>query len=188
MNRIIILVTLLFLLSCGREKKVILTDGEKDKAKVTTITSPTPSVTGPASEPPPPHTAPEPVIDETRSLKAGFHPISLHWIGWDKRGKAEVKPGTDGWYSISGSQTNADKEYLNIEGRIRRISEKELEFDGIVETRVLTNNGGEPCIKQGLQRFYGKGSRTYYRLQNMENCAGGNLVDYVDIYPGTSSL
>lgn len=121
-------------------------------------------------------------------LKAGVHPISLHWISWDKKGKATITPAEDGWYTISGSQLNENREYLNIEGKIRRLSEKELEFDGVIETRVKINNAGEPCIKKGVQRFFAKGNRTYFRLQNMENCQGGNLVDYVDIYPGSSSL
>jgi len=172
--------------ACGREKKVLITDGEKDKSVI--VTTPLPPKPDPADQPPPDHVGPEPEVDPSIQLKAGVHPISLHWISWDKKGTAEVIPDQDGWYKISGSQLNEDREYLNIEGRIRRISAKELEFDGIVVTRVKMNNGGEPCIKKGLQRFYGKGSRTYYRLQNMENCSGGNLVDYVDIFPGSSSL
>lgn len=122
------------------------------------------------------------------SLRAGTHPISLQWIGWDRPGKATLTPDSAGWYGISGSQLNADREYLNIDGRIRRVSDKELEFIGTVETRTRVNNGGEPCIKKGKQRFFAKGARTYYRLQNMENCQGGNVLDYVDIYAGTSSL
>ena len=61
-------------------------------------------------------------------------------------------------------------------------------FEGKIETRVAYNNHGEVCVKTGKQIFYGKGDRKYYRLQNMENCEGGRLVDYVDIYPGTSDL
>ncbi len=129
---------------------------------------------------------PPAIIENT--IRGGVHPISLHWISWDKKGKATLTPLEDGWYTISGSQLNENREYLNIDGKIRRLSEKELEFEGTIETRIQTNNGGEPCIKKGTQRFFGKGSRTYFRLQNMENCQGGNLVDYVDIYPGTSSL
>ncbi|RYD77764.1 MAG: hypothetical protein EOP53_12440 [Sphingobacteriales bacterium] len=120
--------------------------------------------------------------------KEGVHPITLQWISWDKQGKASVKPLTYGWYSISGSQSNAENDYLKIDGKIKRISEKELEFDGTIEIKVSYNNGGEPCIKKGKQHFFAKGSRKYFRMQNMTNCQGGNLVDYVDIYPGTSSL
>lgn len=120
--------------------------------------------------------------------KEGTHPISLQWIGWDKPGSATISPMEDGWYSINGSQQNKNGDYLKIEGQIRRLSAKELQFDGIIETKVSYNNGGEVCIKKGKQSFYAKGDRKYFRLQNMENCAGGRLVDYVDIYEGTSGL
>lgn len=125
---------------------------------------------------------------DAAALRAGFHPISLQWLGWDKAGRVEVKPAADGWYSITGGQFSAKTDYLKIEGKVKRLSEKELEFDGTIETKISTINGGESCIRKGPQRFFGKGSRTYFRLQQMENCEGGNLVDYVDIYPGTSSL
>lgn len=127
-----------------------------------------------------------PVIDTTG--KAGVHPISLQWISWDKKGEAGINPLGDGWYSIKGEQVNAEKDRLTIEGKIRRLSEKELEFEGVIETAVSYNNGGQPCVKNGRQVFVAKGKRTYYRLQNMNNCEGNRVVDYVDIYPGTSSL
>ena len=120
--------------------------------------------------------------------KEGVHPISLQWISWDKKGEVKIVPIGEGWYSISGSQANADNDLLRIEGKIRRVGKKELEFDGSIETKVKYNNNGEPCIKNGKQKFIAKGNRTYYRLQQMENCEGGRLVDYVDIYPGTRSL
>lgn len=157
----------------------------------TTQTETTAAVKDSSVKNPAPPPAPLPVeerLPATPAVKGGTHPISLQWISWDKKGTAKLEPLKDGWFSISGSQTDAEKSYLNIDGKIRRISEKELEFEGSIETRVKYNNGGEPCIKKGTQRFFAKGSRTYFRLQNMENCAGGNLVDYVDIYPGSSSL
>ena len=120
--------------------------------------------------------------------REGIHPISLQWISWDKKGEVSVKPDTDGWYSINGSQANAEKDYLKINGKIRRITAKELEFEGSIEIKVSYNNNGEPCIKTGKQSFVAKGNRKYYRMQDMTNCEGGALVDYVDIYPGTSSL
>lgn len=125
---------------------------------------------------------------ETLPQGAGRHAITLQWVGWDKPGTALLVPSDDGWYSIEGTQSNEEMARLVIKGKIRRISSKELEFDGIIETTVPYNNGGEPCIKEGKQRFYAKGNRKYYRMQQMLNCEGGNLVDYVDIYPGGSSL
>ena len=121
-------------------------------------------------------------------IKGGKHPISLQWISWDILGEVILKPLGGGWYSISGSQKNKDGDELKIEGKIKRLSEKELEFEGTIMTKMSTINNGEPCVKNGKQLFYAKDDRKYFRLQNMTNCEGGMLVDYVDIYPGTSSL
>jgi len=119
----------------------------------------------------------------------GRHPITLQWISWDKPGYVDVMPLEDGWYTILGSQTSDNgNDYLKIDGKIRRVSTKELEFNGTIETLVSSNNQGEVCVKEGKQIFLAKGNRKYFRLQNMTNCEGGMLVDYVDIYPGSSSL
>lgn len=122
------------------------------------------------------------------TAKSGVHPISLHWLGWDKPGKATLTPFENGWYTITGSHKTSTENYLAIDGKIRRLSEKELEFEGTIETRTESNYGGKPCVKTGPQRFFAKGDRTYFRLQNMLNCMGERVVDYVDIYPGTSGL
>lgn len=131
-----------------------------------------------------------PAVQKTNksSRKAGKHPITLQWIGWDKPGEVIIKPLNDEWYSIGGSQKNSGSNILTIEGKIRRLSEKELEFIGTITTKVSSIYAGEPCIKTGKQMFYAKGNRQYFRLQNMTNCEGGMLVDYIDIYKGTSSL
>lgn len=119
----------------------------------------------------------------------GKHPITLQWISWDKPGYVDITPVEDNWYTILGNQTGDDgNNYLKIDGKIRRLSERELEFDGTIEILVEHNNNGEVCIKEGKQTFFAKGSRKYFRMQNMTNCEGGMLVDYVDIYPGNSSL
>ena len=127
-------------------------------------------------------------LAQTDARPSGKHPITLHWISWDKPGEATLDALPDGSYQMSGAQANDDHEYLNITGVIRRVSDRALEFDGTVETRVNTNNDGKPCIKTGKQLFLLTGNRKYYRMQDMENCMGGRVVDYIDIYPGTSSL
>ncbi|CAM3451712.1 hypothetical protein FLLO111716_11345 [Flavobacterium longum] len=135
---------------------------------------------------------PEAFTDDTLAKNAanpsGKNPVTLQWISWSAPGEATLDYLPDGSYQISGSQATEDRQYLNIMGVIRRVSDRELEFDGTVETKVNFNNGGKPCIKTGKQKFIRSGNRKYYRLQNMENCGGGNVVDYVDIYPGTSGL
>ncbi|RZL48097.1 MAG: hypothetical protein EOP00_10140 [Pedobacter sp.] len=111
-------------------------------------------------------------------------PISLQWISFETQdqGKATLTKSNDSWYVIKGEQTNDNNEYLKINGKIKRVDQFNLSFDGTIITYVKSNNGGVPCEKTGKQVFLKKGDRSYYRLQQMENCAGGRLLDYVDLY------
>lgn len=194
MKKILSIVTLFLILSCNEKSPAAnvqdehnreITRLEKENDSLRRIVSRETTV-------PPAYVGerPEAGLDPvpSRGAKAGVHPISLHWLGWDNPGRATVTPATGGWYLIEGSHQTSTSNYLKIKGKIRRLSAKELEFDGMIETTTETNFEGKPCVKKGLQRFFGKGERTYYRLQNMENCMGGMVVDYVDIYPGTSGL
>ncbi len=185
-NNILIFLVVFLLAACAGDRNTGITKATNaDTAVTTAVVQPQPSTPAKDSS-----SQQEPLtpVDTVASEKAGTHPISLHWIGWDRPGKALVTPAGNGWYNITGKQVKDERNYLSIAGKIKRLSEKELEFDGTIETRVETIYGGEPCVRKGAQRFFGKGTRTYFRLQNMENCEGGNLVDYIDIYPGTSSL
>lgn len=110
-------------------------------------------------------------------------PITLQWIAFESsEGKAKIKNTGNGWYTISGEQTNSANEYLKINGKLKRLDANNVSFEGTIITYVKANNGGKPCEKNGKQTFAKKGDRRYYRLQQMTNCEGGRLVDYVDIY------
>ncbi len=109
-------------------------------------------------------------------------PISLHWISFNDRGTAKISKKDDGWYAIQGGQTNKNKEFLKIDGKIKRIDKFNLRFSGTIITFIRSNNNGIPCEKTGEFDFLKKGDRPYYRFQQMENCEGGRLVDYVDLY------
>jgi hypothetical protein len=109
-------------------------------------------------------------------------PISLQWISLQDRGNAKVGKEADGWKTIKGEQTNKNNEFLKIDGKIKRIDEFNIKFTGTIITFVKGNNKGAPCEKNGEFVFLKKADRSYYRLQKMENCEGGNVVDYVDLY------
>jgi hypothetical protein len=109
-------------------------------------------------------------------------PIFLQWISFETQGNAKLEKQKDGWYDIKGEQTNNNNEYLKIKGKIKRIDQFNISFEGTIITYIKSNNGGVPCEKNGKQVFLKKAERKYYRLQNMENCAKGRLVDYVDLY------
>lgn len=134
----------------------------------------------------PPQHAPEPWPDmdtmQPSPLRPGRHDLTLQWIGWNKPGNATISAGEGGWYRIEGGQQSRDGDYLRIAGRIRVLNPKELVFEGRIETRVHFNNGGQPCVKEGQQRFLSTRGRKYWRLQNMAVCGEVNTVDYVDLY------
>lgn len=110
----------------------------------------------------------------------GTHALSLQWIGWDKPGTATIIPAENGWYTITGKQEK-NEDYLKINGRIRPLNERELEFIGEIETLITHLNNGQPCLKTGKKSFKATGDRQYWRLQDMNNCEGSTL-DYIDIY------
>ena len=124
----------------------------------------------PDSSMPEPHLAPPFSIE-------GKHALTLQWISWDRPGSVMIKKGEDEWYDINGKQ-EAKGEYLRINGKIRVITELQLEFDGVIET---LGPDSIYCKREGLQTFLSTKNRQYWRLQNMLNC-DGVITDYVDIY------
>ncbi len=129
-------------------------------------------------------TAVKETIDTSmHGLIVGRHPLTLQWISWDKPGYVHIKPATGDWYSIEGEQKSATgNNYVRIEGKIKPVSQKELFFEGRIETLIESINGGKPCLKKGEQIFLSTKGRKYWRLQNMLNCEGNMVTDYVDIY------
>src|SRR5690606_19398783 len=116
-------------------------------------------------------------------IREGEHNLSLQWISWDVFGKAEIKYLGNNKYSIVGEQRNPDNsDYLKINGTLEPISDKKLTFEGTVESRIDHLNQGQACVKEGIKIFESTKNRKYWRMQDMENCEGGMVLDYVDIY------
>ena len=115
------------------------------------------------------------------SILQGRHSLTLQWLSFNNGapGIAFINKADSGWYSIKGEQQNKEG-YLKIEGKIKMITPEELIFDGRIVHNLATINNGELCEKNGIQTFLSTRNRKYWRLQNMEGCAG--LTDYVDIY------
>jgi len=121
--------------------------------------------------------------DSMFKIREGIHNLSLQWISWNILGEAEIKHLGDNKYSIVGEQRNSDNsDYLKINGTLKPISAKRLIFEGIVESQIEHLNQGQPCVKEGTKIFESTKNRKYWRMQDMENCEGGMVVDYVDIY------
>jgi len=116
-------------------------------------------------------------------IREGVHHLSLQWISWDELGEVEIKYLRDNKYSVVGEQRNPNnRDYLKINGTLEPISEKKLIFEGTVESQIEHLNQGQPCMKEGIKFFESTKNRKYWRMQDMENCEGGRVLDYVDIY------
>lgn len=117
------------------------------------------------------------------TLREGKHDLTLQWISWDRPGKVMIKKQKDGTYTVKGEQRDAKSgDFVTIDGTLTADSPKELTFNGIIRTQYSNVNGGKVCEKNGTYHFVSKGARKYWRLQEMDNCEGNNVVDYVDIY------
>lgn len=120
---------------------------------------------------------------QVAKVREGVHNLTLQWISWDQPGKVAIKKSKDSTYTISGAQYSPDKkEFVTIEGTFNVRSPQELVFEGVIRTQTGSVNKGEVCEKKGTYHFLAKGARKYWRLQEMDNCEGNNVVDYVDIY------
>jgi hypothetical protein len=123
------------------------------------------------------------ISPKNSTLKTGRHDFTLQWISWDEPGSVDIQAAEDGWYSIEGGQKSSkNSDYITINGLIKQVSASELLFKGEIKSVIQSNNGGQPCIKTGNQVFKTTKNRKYWRLQDMINCEGGMLTDYVDIY------
>lgn len=117
------------------------------------------------------------------ALRTGKHSLTLQWISWEIPGSVTITKIGDNKYKIEGQQISQENsDYLKISGIIVPVSSKELSFEGTIRHRVAGNNGSQECVKTGRQTFLSTQGRKYWRMQDMTNCEGGLLTDYIDIY------
>ena len=77
-------------------------------------------------------------------------------------------------YSVSGNARSGNNT-LSIEGQIKRVSKKHLNFDGFIRQNI----NGASHTRSKKTTFYNEGGR-YWRLQDKVN--GEGFVDHIDIY------
>jgi len=123
-----------------------------------------------------------PAEPDNSPLKEGRHLFTLHWISWERPGSVQVKKKSDGNYTVVGSQRDKRGNFATIDGTLEVVDPLKLRFDGLILTKSETVNNGDTCKREGEQIFLSTKGRKYWRLQNMENCEKGNVVDYIDIY------
>ena len=78
-------------------------------------------------------------------------------------------------YSVSGKAVSGSNT-LEIEGKITRVSEKHLNFEG----KISQNIQGEKYTRTKKTTFLDEGKGNFWRLQDKVN--GSGFVDYIDIY------
>ena len=124
------------------------------------------------------------VVDAQKAkIALGKHPLSLQWIGWEQPGTALITDLGNGLYQIKGQQqAKTGSDFLRIDGLLQVVSERELLFNGTIENKVSFNNKGASCLRKGIFHFKAASGKKYWRLQEMQNCEGGMVVDYVDLY------
>ncbi|SDG57873.1 hypothetical protein [Chitinophaga filiformis] len=119
----------------------------------------------------------------TPTFREGTHNFTLQWISWDKPGKVQIRKKNKSTYTIKGEQRDAQsKSFVTIDGTLKVVSSSELVFTGTIKSLYESINEGNVCERTGTYHFLAKGARKYWRLQEMENCEGNNVTDYIDIY------
>jgi hypothetical protein len=112
----------------------------------------------------------------------GKHKLNLQWIGsenWSEFGNLKVTD-REGMMFIRGSQTKGN-DYLQIDGKILSIQEKQFTFQGKIVMRVSHINKGQACERDGEMVFKITENRKYWRLQQMKSPCD-ITTDYVDIF------
>ena len=119
-------------------------------------------------------------VEAERKL-LGKHMFSLQWILFSKPkyGTANITHKDTGLYIDARQEVAGD--FATLKGDVRVVDAKEFTVTGELVTRVHHINNGKECPRSGTFTFKAKGTRKYWRMQEMENPCE-NLVDYVDVY------
>ena len=78
-------------------------------------------------------------------------------------------------YELSGN-AKSGKNTLAINGTIKKVTEKHLNFDGEITQKI----NGTVYKRTSKTTFFNEGKGNFWRLQNKINSSG--FVDYIDIY------
>lgn len=113
----------------------------------------------------------------------GKHLLTLQWISWEKNktGIADIYK-KDGVIYLDGNQTEGEN-YLKLNGVLRIIDKRTLEFEGKIITRIDYINSGKPYERFGKFILKAWGKRQYWRMQKMTQPDGSyEVTDYIDLY------
>ncbi|MEO6589285.1 MAG: hypothetical protein ABIP06_08270 [Pyrinomonadaceae bacterium] len=118
---------------------------------------------------------------KAKNLLLGKHKLSLQWISWDYFGTAMVMNKRGVFYLKGKQKSRKDSDFVEVDGIITEINDKDFKFNGTVTMQVSHINNGKPCERTGVMTFAITGKRKYWRLQEIKSPCDVT-TDYVDIY------
>lgn len=123
---------------------------------------------------------------DVEQLVLGNHVLTLQWLqNHNGVGKAKIFK-KDGTLTLDGYQEEhyeGSLNYMKIDGTVKIINPKVLEFDGKIITRINYINNGVPHERKGRFILKAWGNRKYWRMQKMTQPDGEHTVtDYIDIF------
>jgi hypothetical protein len=121
-----------------------------------------------------------------RAKLVGDHALTLQWLGWGDLSQAGKLVVEDRGKTLSaeGEQIGRGEnegDYLKMSGKIVSANKDGFVFEGDILIRVHHNADGNECRRSGTFAFKTKGSRKYWRLQEMDSPCD-TVTDYVDVY------
>lgn len=106
---------------------------------------------------------------------SGTRPLSFSSDEANIKGKINfTKTGRD-LYDVSGKIQSGNNS-LSVNGTIKRVSEKHLNFDG----KIIQKTGSSTYERNKKTTFYDEGKGNFWRLQDKVNSDG--FIDYIDIH------
>lgn len=117
-------------------------------------------------------------LSEGEKKLIGDHKLRLQWLS--KTGTAKIHE-ENGVLKIDGEHTEKDG-FVKIKGNIEYVNDKEIIIKGTVSTKSSIVNNNEVCERSGDFNFKSTKGRKYWRMQQMDNCEGNRVVDYIDIF------
>jgi hypothetical protein len=110
----------------------------------------------------------------------GQHKFRLQWVDFNPTGVATVTDDK-GLLRLTARQKNNKGDWVELDGIILNVSEREFVLRGKARHQVSHINAGKPCEREGTLTFAIKASRPWWRMQEMDSPCDG-LTDYYDVF------
>lgn len=120
-----------------------------------------------------------PISKELHNRLIGRHKLRLQWLE-PKTSTINIEYKNGVYYGKS--EIIRDNDYLYIDGTFEITDANNIYFTGEIREKVSYLNNGQECLRNGTYHFKAYSGRQYWRMQEMANCEGNGVVDYIDIF------